>query len=112
MDGCDHGRQGVFYGFRVGRRCSFTGFITLDNFFIGDHSLIIHVHGVLITVRSLFAFDLFVVLAHVVGDSQRLFIASLNVFRVIIALRKSVNHFLHGVVLSFPPGYVCVHVLN
>jgi len=112
MNGCDHGRLDDFLRLRLGSWFSYASLTALSNFLIGDQSLITDVHGLLITPRSLFAFDLFIFLALVVGDSQRFFIADLHFGRVITALRKSVDHFLHGVVLKLPPGYVCVHVLH
>jgi len=82
----------------------------LTNFFLSKQNGIGHDHGFLVTPRSFYEFDFFVVLAQVVGEGQRSFIARLPFGRVITALRKSVDHLLHGIVLSLPPVYVSVHV--
>ena len=89
-----------------------TSFTTIGNFFVNNHSLIIHDFGLLINPRNLIVILLLLKLTLVVSIGTWPFVINLDVSCVIIAFWKSINHFLNIIDLCLPLTDVCVHVLN
>ena len=112
----DHGlfwlRSGCDHGLRLGKWLCWASFAALCNCFLSDHSVITHVHGLLITPRIFSVFFLFVFLAQVVSIGPRSLFISLHFVCVIMAIWQSVDRLLHEFGLKLPPGYVRVHILH
>ena len=99
---------------RLRRRegCCCASFTALCNILLGDHSRIVHVHGIMIGLRSFIVFVLFVILERVLGEGLRFLIISLHIGCVIFGRRQGVDHFLHDIDRLLPSSNVCVHVRN